>query len=295
MKTVFQLFPFIFIMLLIACEQEITVNLPQAEDLIAVEGYIENDEPPFVILTKNRPYFATLNLEDVNNIFVKGAIVKVYDGTDTITLEELDLGNDSVSIVVYTSFSMVGEVGKTYTLLVDAEGKSLRAETTIPPLVPLDSVWFEKADSTNTPFPVDSDSLYRLTVNFTDPAGENNYYRYYTSNFEEFGYQYFSDGNSSFAISLFDGEEIRDVWLPRATSDLDTTNQSPFFEYGDTVGLRWCTTDRGHYEYWDTYGTNIGGPDPFSPPTAVKSNVEGGLGVWGGLGSVYYEDLIAKP
>jgi hypothetical protein len=286
---------FFLSLLFLACEQEITVNLPDGEESIVVEGYIENGGSPLVILTRDLPYFAALNLADLNNLFVKGARVTVSTGSDSVVLSEFQIpvpGQDSLVAVVYTTFLMAGEVGKTYRLRIEAEGKVISSQTTIPPLVPLDSIWFEELTDANSPFPIDEDSLYRLLVNFTDPAGEDNFYRYFTSRGED---DFKTPDNASFSVILFDGQPITDFWLPAGSDPGDTLPNSDLYRFHEKAGIRWCTTDREHYDFWNTWSQNIQGGGPFSPPTVVKSNIQGGLGIWGGLGCLYYEDLLVEP
>ena len=40
-----------------ACEREIDIELPNAEDLLVVEGSIETGEFPKVLITRNRGFF----------------------------------------------------------------------------------------------------------------------------------------------------------------------------------------------------------------------------------------------
>ena len=68
------------LLLFSSCEREITVDLPQGNSHIVVEGYIENGTNPYVILTKDVPYFASINLSELQDLFIKGASVKVSDG-----------------------------------------------------------------------------------------------------------------------------------------------------------------------------------------------------------------------
>lgn len=71
---------FIFILIsfaIISCEKEITVDLPSPKNQIVVEGFIENDVPPYVFLTKNSPYFGTVDINDLNQYYVKGAKIVV--------------------------------------------------------------------------------------------------------------------------------------------------------------------------------------------------------------------------
>ena len=62
-----------------SCQEEITLDLPQAEEKLVVEGAIEPGFPPYIILTKNQGYFDPININTYNNLFVNNAdSVKVW-------------------------------------------------------------------------------------------------------------------------------------------------------------------------------------------------------------------------
>lgn len=54
---------------------------------------------------------------------------------------------------------------------------------------------------------------------------------------------------------------------------------------GDVIVVKFCTIDKAHYEFWRTFETAVAGvSNPFAAPTTVRTNVKGGLGIWGGYG-----------
>ena len=57
---------FLICLILLGCEKEITLNLPQAESKIVVEGSIEPNFPPYVILTKSQGYFEPIDINTYN-------------------------------------------------------------------------------------------------------------------------------------------------------------------------------------------------------------------------------------
>ncbi|MEY3835173.1 MAG: hypothetical protein RI989_601, partial [Bacteroidota bacterium] len=72
--------------LLVGCEKDITVDLPQAETKIVVQGSIEPGQPPVVILSYSSGYFDPADANAVANSYVQNAQVKMVHGTDTIPL-----------------------------------------------------------------------------------------------------------------------------------------------------------------------------------------------------------------
>jgi len=313
------------ILLFSACEEEITVNLPQGEEKVVVEGKIENDENPLILLTKNIPYFAALSPAELNNIWVKNAKVSIFDGKDTIKMQEIVVSKkDSVltitidgdtlpfpvpipldvpegyQYVAYTNLTYKGILGRIYDLQIKtADNKTITARTTIPTPVLPDSVYFQVADTTNTVFigdsckaEFDAKNLMRLTIDFKDPENSAEYYRYMTS---DDGFSYNANSNSNFTLSsVFGGQKVYGVWLQRIGARNEDRQCRDYVFKGDTVHLKWGNIDKAHYDFWDTYRNNVQGGGPFSPPIYVKSNIKGGLGYWGGYGRIIIKDLVAQ-
>jgi len=341
--ALFLLFSLSFLWITTACEQEITVSLPQGDKHLVVEGYIENGSIPFITLTRDIAYFDKLSLNQLSNQFVRGAIVKVSDGTKEVQLDEwvqkIPSGTkgDSIEIVFYmglspTTFlpSIIGEENKKYKLTIQADGQTLVAETTIPKTISLDSLAFQKVDSTNSPFLPDcikeqNLTVYRLFGFWQDPPNEPNYYRYWTSidghdsanvsyhanlpaflNSISLLSSYRSDEDDIFTVSFFDGQNIS-AWFQLNRDNADSVECGEFARIDtikatnangqnvriirDSVSVKFAQIDKAQYDFWETFGNNITGNGPFSPPISVKSNVLGGLGIWGGISAKYYRNI----
>ena len=122
---------FFILIILLSCQEEITLDLPKAEEKLVVEGAIEPGFPPYVILTKNGGYFDPISDNPLLDIIVNDAIVKVWtydeDGRkDSVMLEQLPPPLDSTFI--YTDINLIdnsglvdflGEAGKTYYLEIN--------------------------------------------------------------------------------------------------------------------------------------------------------------------------------
>ena len=57
-------------LIFLSCQEEITLELPQATDKLVVEGVIEPGYPPYLILTRNQGYFDPIDANTYNNLFV---------------------------------------------------------------------------------------------------------------------------------------------------------------------------------------------------------------------------------
>jgi len=307
MKKKFLFISFIALFALFACEEDITLDLPVGEEQLVVEGFIENGMPPIILLTKTMPYFAKTDINSFSEIYVAGAKMKVSDGSNSVDLMEINFKTlpDSIAaflsaflqvpveelrklnLVLYTSIQMFGQEGKTYTLTIDKDSHHLKAVTTIPKIVVPDSVWIVPHTDKN------NDSLKLVNMSITDPKGDKNFYRYFTQRNNE---GYFPNRfRSVFNDALVDGQNLI-VPVVRGESRTSQFNQLTYgsFKKGDTVTIKLCAIDSKHYDFWSTFENSVSSGGPYAVPVQIKSNVDGGLGIWGGYGATYFEIVIPQ-
>jgi hypothetical protein len=274
-----------------SCERVIDIKLSNDGNLLVVEGTIELGEFPRVLVTRNQGFFENFpsDLQGFVDAFViKDAIVTVNDGNQTFNLTYTEL--PFYPFYFYTSTEFAGEIGKNYTLTVNADNKSVSAVTSIKPPVPIDSLYF----GLNV-FDVNEDSLGFIYMEFKDPDTIGNAYRIYAKKkMEPF---YFPVAGTNFSdqfingrnFSIFTGQSDK----PFAAQDTFIP-QDVFYKIGDTVDIRLASIDYTTYNFFNTLEAAAGGNgNPFSAPTVVKSNIKGGLGVWAGL-SYSTKTVIAK-
>ncbi len=84
--------------------------------------------------------------------------------------------------------------------------------------------------------------------------------------------------------------------LLRGMSSILDINKNHFYRLGDTINIKFCTLDREHYEFWNSVQTEIiTSSNPFASSHAkIKSNINGGYGIWGGYGATYYTVVAGK-
>jgi hypothetical protein len=277
-----------------SCEKTVHITLAGAPPQLVVEGAIETNVPPYVILTSTISFFSTLNLTTLENSFIHNANVQVSDGTSTITLKEyaIDTGNNNkfyVYSVDTTNLSniMLGQVGRIYTLTIMYNGNTYTSVTKIPAVKGVDSLWFGTPINSNYP-----DSARQLFANYSDPDTIGNYVRYFTQRDHEAFYP-----SGIFTDELVNGQLVKNIAL--YAGYLDSTNAKGdslrFFYPGDSVRLKWCEIDKGVYTFWNSelFAQNSTG-NPFSSPINVQSNISNNaLGIWAGYGSIYY--TLAVP
>lgn len=290
MRTlVFLCFSFFFM----GCEKDIDIVLNQSSDKLVVDATIENDRPPMVFLSKSLDYFSKIDANKISSSFVKNAVVRISDGSRQVTLALDSLKNrEGVSIYFYTpsglSNLMVGKLNATYTLTIESEGKSYSASTTIPGLTRrIDSLWWEKL-----PFEGDTPKV-RMMIKATDRPGLGDYIRYFT----RVGQAPFLPGfNSVFDDQIIDGSTYTIAIDKGFDRNGQFSDNSSYFDKGDTVTLKLCNIDKQTYDFWRTLEfsfQSIG--NPFSSPTRILSNVSGeALGYFGGYAAQYRTIIIPK-
>lgn len=297
------------LVLLAACERPFVPDSFGEGPEIVVEGYIEGGDlatPPIVFLTYSQPFYSTFTVETLEDAFVHGAAVTVNNGEQEELLEEICLedlsalekqvvqqltginpDSLSVNLCMYSSrtFQMLGEEGMTYQLNIRVGEAELEARTTIPKAVPLDSLWFVRPSEDAAP------GLRELRATLTDPSGIENYYRYLT---RVNGAGFIPGFTSVVEDAFFEGGSFE---FPMPKGEPRNQEIDPalfgFFQEGDQVTVKWCSIDAFSYQFWRTLEFNEANQGPFASPTLIQSTVEGGLGIWSGIGARYY-NLVAE-
>ena len=306
-----------FLMILPSCQKEIEVSIPFIEQKVVVDGRIEQGIPPYVILTKNMPYFGTTDLNAIENAFIHNAVVKVSDGVNEVTLVEyyaqsypdslkelfasitgIDsniVKNFNFSVYTTIDFSILGKVGKTYSLTVTTNGQTLTSSTTIHKPVPIDSLWYKYQKVTS-----DGDSLGYIWGHFSEPGNEYNAYRWLAKRVGK-DISYVPPMGAAFNDKYINGQSFDFFYnrgrMPNSQAPDDYDEEAGYFKQGDTVAIKLCSIDEKVYKFYrslDIVQNNNG--NPFSSPASVESNIEPrskAMGVWCGYG-VYTDTLIFK-
>jgi hypothetical protein len=293
--SLFTVFAFTF--LLTSCEKEVHINLGSEPARPVVQGAIETDLPPYVLLTSTLSFFSNIDLKTLENSFLHGADIKVTDGIKTATLKEyaIDTGASSKFYVYTVDTSnlanvILGQDGHTYTLTITYNGNTYTSVTKIPQPKGPDSVWFARPSFIRDQTP---DSAMQLFASYTDPDTTGNYVRYFTQRDNQ---QFWPSG--IFSDEIINGKTVDNIGLIGGYENTgnDNTNRDSliYFFPGETVTLKWCEIDKGVYDFWNTmqFAQNAVG-NPFSSPINVKTNItNGAVGIWAGYGSVKYTRVV---
>lgn len=286
------------IFIFFSCSKEIELHLPIPDAKYVVEGYIENDAYPVVVLTRNMPYFAPVDTSFLmDSLFVTNAFVTVSNGVVTDTLElKFDIArilSNTWPFVYYQGKKFKGQLGGQYQLYVKIGDQVITGQTTIPStLYYFDTLWWK-------PDPLASnDSLGYIWIKATDNPSEKNYYRIFTKRMSK-DFDFVPIFGSVYEDTYISGKNI-DFFLTRGVKSIE--DDSAFadpefgrFRLGDTVVVKLSSIDKAHFEFWRTLEEEIfSAGSPFTNPTPIKHNVKGALGFFGGYASSF-DTLVIKP
>ncbi len=269
-----------------SCEKNIDFELKEATDLLVVDASIENGQAPVVILTQSFSFFSQISPVLLARAFVHGAEVFMSNGISTHKLREYSIDSAAGFRIYFYSIdtaqlasAFLGQLDKTYSLMIKAGGKEYTANTSIPILAKKPDTLFW------IPAPLNPDTnKVILRVRATDPPGLGNYVRYYTKKNKG---PFLPGENSVYDDQFIDGT----TYEIRVDPGVDRNNMIPYednyFRKGDTVTLKISNIDKATYRFWSTMEfayQSIG--NPFASPGKVTGNISNGaLGAFCGYAS----------
>ncbi|WP_316822705.1 DUF4249 domain-containing protein [Pedobacter gandavensis] len=238
----------IMVLIFTACEKVIELKLDNAAPVVVIDGGISDQNVVHQIKVSKTYSFTEPN--KFNGL--SGANVSLaVDGTGSIVFSEVSPG-------VYQSVRFKGKSGSKYDLSVTVEGQTYKASSVMPARVPMDSLTFK----TYTLF---GESKNYVAVNFKDPAGVANQYRY---------------------ILKFKGKVEKDVVSEDRFDDGNKVTNVIFYELndlikGDSIQVEIQCIDKNVYRYFYSLGQNTGeGGPPVSPANPPSNFSNGALGVF---------------
>lgn len=271
--------------LMLSCEEKI---LPEDQNMIIVEGWIDAGGYPVVIVTRSLPVRLrddAIELDNLSDYVVKFARVSVSDGEKSVVLTG-HMDSRYVPGYVYSSNYMVGKPGKTYTLIVRTGGKYVVAETTIPQYPPtVDSIVCRHVPSDT--------SMCEVTAYLKRNSGRDEYFKsFYQEGDDQVQYL------SSF-LGVVDGgltDSLFTIPVIKGVTDFDKNDDSRYFANDTLVSIKISTMDDVSYEIWRSYEDNNRFRSMFmsSSVREVATNIEGGQGYWCGFNS-FRLDFKAVP
>lgn len=266
-------------LLLIGCSNEAKIEEIDVASKVVVDGWIEKNDVAYVILSKSVPINQEVNQYNAFNYVIRNAKVSISDG-NTEEILSLKTTQDRIPPYIYYGKDIIGAEGKTYTLKIEYNGKVITATTSISNSVNIDKVTYQKQNS--------FDTKGNLHIQFTDPLHQKNYYQIATK---------VKDIDSLYVPSLFgnlDDSKFQTPninWQIKKGITLFPKSIDPDFTDGKEVFVKLRTMTKASYDFWNSWQNEIvNGQNPIFPSnTSLKSNINGGIGIWAGYGTdVFY-------
>jgi len=285
----------VLLFFLVSCEKDIEIKLKETQPRLVVDGSLENDRPPFIVLSKSLDYFGELSPAQLQASFVHGAKVSISDAAKTYALKEDSslLGNGYLYYFYTTDISdplnaLTGKLNTTYNLKIETGGLTYTSSTKIPEITRrIDSLWSEPVNG------FEDTNLVRMMIRATDRPGFGDYIRYFTkANTDPF----YPGFNSVFDDQVIDGKTYT-IQVDRGLNkNADNKDEDVYFHKGDVATLKLCNIDRNTFDFWRTFEFNFQGiGNPFSSPTVVTSNISNGaLGYFGGYAAQFRTIIIPR-
>jgi hypothetical protein len=233
-----------------SCEKVVNVDLKNAEPKIVIEGLVDNSgNPATVKITKSVSFSSTTAAPIVN-----GAVVKISDDAgNNFTLTETSPG-------LYTNATLIGQVGKTYTLTVQNADVTYVGKSTIPRQAPIDTIYQESVSIPGSGAPGSAASFGKIaTLVYTDiPGFGDNVQVLQTINGK-------LDNTLQVADDQFtDGSDLPYQLFPNPNTKIKT---------GDIIKIEMRFIDKDVYKYFSGILEIQGGNTVPANPT---SNISGG-------------------
>jgi hypothetical protein len=233
---------------LMSCEKEVDLDLNTANSKIVIEGEVAQDQLATVKLSK------TVNFSDANNFpAISGAEVTITDNLGvTEILKETSPG-------IYSATKLKGEIGKNYTMIVKAEGKTFTAISKMPNPIKLTGL---KTQLSTFAAPGQEVTNYVIYPQFIDPVEIGNNYRFIQSNKEKTDKSIFVANDN-----VGNGEpNTRPLF-----------SQSFEVKLGDVVMVEMQCLDKPVFEYfYSLLSIANNGPGGGATPTNPVSNISNG-------------------
>ncbi len=272
----------LLILSLSACTDDL--KIPDYEQEIVVDGRIESGNYAKVFVTLSNPYFSDIDSSSLADLILTVAKVTVSTDEDTEILS-LTRDNNQFPPFYYRTNRIVGKPGKSYDLKVEYAGYTVTATTTIPEIPKVNSVRYQLNDN--------SDSLGVIKLELDDPP-TTNYYKSFTRRFQV-DKRYIPTYISDFDDTHYNGEKLNMSLLLGNPNPLDKEDLL-YFKKGTDIYLKFCSVDQISYEFWKSVKDELfKAGNPFaSTNIRIKSNIEGGLGIWCGYGVSFHKISTTK-
>lgn len=257
-----------------SCESMLSdVDAPVSDPKLVVTAFLSPyDDTISISVRKSRPlYVPTTGYSDPFP-FVSDATVTISDGMNSLNIP-YSVANGKY---LFRVEDMPIIPGKTYTLLVTTpDGYHAASHCTVPaetaPVVEVTSI-----DTLNQ----GGTMAKKVSLRFRDLPGNGHFYRLSVGAFYKYEYNaedFFSEVGFERGMPFVSDKNKDGEYFTFRTTEIYAYNTT-----NDSLYISLLVTDENYYNYHRSFNTNQG-DNPFSEPSPVYSNIEGGLGVFAGI------------
>jgi hypothetical protein len=307
---------FISFSLFLSCSKEVKINIPGFASQLVIDGTIETNGNPLVLLSQSSNIYSETNLSSYLNNFITNADVKVVHGLDTFSLSPMNIGDLPLAsqkklaemleigygetillpIKVYSNIELIATANSSYELIIDYNSKIYKSTTFIPLPSTLDNLYW-KPEISN---PMYGKSWARLSDNSTQYDAYKWEVRRINKNSENEDLDLiFRKTNDAYFDDRFCNGLSFDFSYDNPLKRKDSTHlleYKRYFRMGDSVVVKFSKLDKNTFTFFQKKGAQLSSnASPFASPINIPSNISGGaLGIWAGF-SPYYDTLYCIP
>lgn len=275
------------ILLFSSCEDFFTTTIkvdpPSHEDQIVTSAFFSNNDTSLIALVNRST--AILENNDVDTRNLANASVRLFSGQELLTTLPYT-ENQFQFNHIEESTDVVFNAGQEYTLKVNHPDYEESSATIV---VPNEVVPFRFELEEDAVFDEFGDRNDRVTVEFTDPVAEENFYEIAIFSIRSF------NGNPSFENHYLTSLDFNvEESLSSASILSDETFNGQDYKLQININryqneeeeiqtfLIWRSVTKDYYQFARSIILQRNAEDfgPFSEPVAVKSNFENGLGLF---------------
>ena len=307
---------FISFSLFLSCSKEVKIDIPGFASQLVIDGTIETNGNPLVLLSQSSNIYSETNLSSYLNNFITNADVKVVHGLDTFSLSPMNIGDLPLAsqkklaemleigygetillpIKVYSNIELIATANSSYELIIDYNSKIYKSTTFIPLPSTLDNLYW-KPEISN---PMYGKSWARLSDNSTQYDAYKWEVRRINKNSENEDLDLiFRKTNDAYFDDRFCNGLSFDFSYDNPLKRKDSTHlleYKRYFRMGDSVVVKFSKLDKNTFTFFQKKGAQLSSnASPFASPINIPSNISGGaLGIWAGF-SPCYDTLYCIP
>jgi hypothetical protein len=263
----------LFCFALMACEREISINLPPSQPELVVEACINTRFPTmnYVFISQTVDYFnpnlSLLGIYGAEVYITEGEIMgqdTVFDVNKRQTF--INGGFDSLGFMpgLYVNPSFMAKAEKPYKLEIFYQGKAVTGVTYVPASVPIlqTSIKMEGED--------DGVPQGYLSFKFFDPPGPSYYRIALTFN------------KDSSLLGFGDAFQLRRIDDSNIDNQVREYSFTRSYSMGDTLNVYLCRLGFREFKFWESFGAAENNDGPFATPVKLKSTLQGAIGSFTG-------------